>query len=489
MTDNTLRQSPAYRVAYSMYVALGGDPISEFSSVEDIYIEINKLFGRDHDRINIEEVIMDIVENGDYTLDDEDITGYKPVNIKVEVPQKYSDEDVENIRSQAETDGYNRGEIAGSTAQKALLEEINIVENGVYEKEDGYKKVTVEVPIPEIPVFETEELSVELTTNGSYNYTPTTDGYSKVSVTVDVDTSGGGGKPKIYNSFIINANGAYADTLSNIDFSLYDWSGVYDLTEFFAGYKSRYSGAAWNASSFNNFIQNYNGKIVRGYQMFKYPAGSASYAALGEIPDFSKFSSDMVSLDGMFYDCQNLTKADNLAKWDTSNVINTKEMFYNCKNLPSVPFFDTSNVCNMEHMFYSCQKLTAIPQFDTSKVTTMQNMFHGCPNLTSLPELNCGNITSNYFDIFGSTSMQYLTDLGGFKDLGKVSSFGNPSYFLRYCPYLTKDSMMNVINKLYDRAAAGYATRKLIFSANALSQLSDEEKAIATNKGWTLATS
>ena len=120
MTDNTLRQSPAYRVAYSMYVALGGDPFSEFSSVEDIYIEINKLFGRDHDRINIEEVIMEIVENGDYTLDDEDITGYKPVNIKVDVPQKYSDEDVENIRSQAETQGYNRGEIAGSTAQKPL---------------------------------------------------------------------------------------------------------------------------------------------------------------------------------------------------------------------------------------------------------------------------------------------------------------------------------------------------------------------------------
>ena len=46
---------------------------------------------------------------------------------------------------------------------------------------------------------------------------------------------------------------------------------------------------------------------------------------------------------------------------------------------------------------------------------------------------------------------------------------------------------MNVINNLYDRASAGYSVLTLKLHANHLAMLSDEEKAIATNKGWTLS--
>lgn len=197
MTDNTLRNSPAYRVAYSMYVALGGDPMTEFNSVEEIYDAIDVLFGKGNNRITVETIALEIVENGDYNFDDEEVTGYKPVNIKVEIPQKYTDEQVENIRVEAENNGYNTGYgvgindgysngygvgyaegdaagqqtgyttgygegfTAGETEgyndgyaeglddgaedQKALLEDITITANGVYEKEDGYKKVTVEM--------------------------------------------------------------------------------------------------------------------------------------------------------------------------------------------------------------------------------------------------------------------------------------------------------------------------------------------------------
>jgi hypothetical protein len=53
---------------------------------------------------------------------------------------------------------------------------------------------------------------------------------------------------------------------------------------------------------------------------------------------------------------------------------------------------------------------------------------------------------------------------------------------------LTHESMMNIINGLYDRASAGYAVKTIKFNPIPFSLLSDEEKALATAKGWSLAT-
>ena len=529
MTNIT--QTPAYRVAFSMYVALGGDKTRIFDSVEAIYAEIDKFYGKGS-RITTEALTLEITENRAELYNDDAITGYKPVSINVNVPQKYTDEQVEELKessrqqgydsgydkgiadgyvqgeSEGYTDGYTEGLEDGAEDQKALLEDITIVENGVYEKEDGYKKVTVEVPIPEIPVFETEELSVELTTNGSYNYTPTTDGYSKVSVTVDVDTSGGGGKPKIYNGFYMNA-GTYAERLADIDFSLYDWSRVYDLKYFFSGFKSRTSGSyGWISSDFDNFVQNYNGKILSGYEMFKPATGAASYAPLGYVPDFSKFSSEMLVLDGMFKECKNLISAENIGNWDTSNVVSAKEMFYNCSKLTAVPYFNTSKIIDMNNMFYYCEKLASVPQFNTANATNMNNMFRNCYALTSIPQLNTSNVTDVGYMVYyckeltsipqldfsnvktvGSmiSGCTKLTDLGGFVNYGKINAVDN-TFDISASSNLTHDAIMNVINNLYDRKTAGFTAVKTIkFGSTNLAKITDEEKAIATNKGWTLS--
>ena len=191
-------------------------------------------------------------------------------------------------------------------------------------------------------------------------------------------------------------------------------------------------------------------------------------------------------MHSMFTGC---TKLKSIPQFDTSNVIDMYGMFESCSSLTSIPQMDTSNVTTIERMFYGCSSLTSIPQFDTSNVTSMNNMFTGCTALTSIPKLNCGNIQRSKWDIAGITTMSNLTDLGGFEDLGKVSGLSKPSYFLTYCPNLTKESVMNVINNLYDRASAGYSVVTLPFNIKSLALLSDEEKAIATNKGWTLATS
>ena len=198
-------------------------------------------------------------------------------------------------------------------------------------------------------------------------------------------------------------------------------------------------------------------------------------------------TSNVTNMSSMFY----YTKVKSVPLFDTSNVTNMSSMFMNCSNLKSVPLFDTSNVTNMAYMLKSCSNIFSIPQFDTSNVTNMQSAFDSCSCVSSIPLLDCSSINSGTnMNIFGSINpTSNIIHLSGFKDLGKVSSFSKPSYFLKYCPNLTKESVLNVLNNLYDRASAGYSVITLPFHTNALALLSDEEKAIATNKGWTLATS
>ena len=163
-------------------------------------------------------------------------------------------------------------------------------------------------------------------------------------------------------------------------------------------------------------------------------------------------------------------------------------MFYGCELLTTIPQLVTSNATNMSYMFYGCKLLTTIPQLDTGKVMDMSNMFYSCKLLESLPLLNCQSVTSmsNFFGY--SDILDKLVDLGGFKDLGKPSSVnGTNSRFLDNAPNLTHESLMNVINNLYDRKSNGLSNMSIKFGTTNLNKLSDEEKAIAINKGWNLS--
>ena len=175
------------------------------------------------------------------------------------------------------------------------------------------------------------------------------------------------------------------------------------------------------------------------------------------------------------------SKATVLKGWDTSNVTNMGNMFYHCSKLTSIPQLDTSNVTNMGSMFYYCSELTSIPQLDSSKVTNMQSMFQGCSSLTSIPLLDCSSVTSTPGPV-GTSTLNYLTNIGGFKDL-KMSWTSN---FLEKVPNATVESLMNVINNLYDLTANGLSGKTLKFGTTNLNKLTAEQIAVATNKGWTL---
>lgn len=132
----------------------------------------------------------------------------------------------------------------------------------------------------------------------------------------------------------------------------------------------------------------------------------------------------------------------------TSNVTDMSLMFYNCQSLTSVPSFDTSKVTSMYYMFYNCQNLTSVPSFDTSNVTDMSYMFQHCQSLETIHMINIG------------------VDLN-----------------ISYSTNFTREALLEIIGNLKTVTT----TKRLTMGETNLAKLTEEDKAIATNKGWTLA--
>lgn len=157
---------------------------------------------------------------------------------------------------------------------------------------------------------------------------------------------------------------------------------------------------------------------------------------------------------------------------DTSNVYSTMHMFSNCNKLTTIPLFDTSKVTNMFAMFEACNTLTTIPKFNTSNVIVMEELFRLCESLTSVPELDVNKCTQFRSVFYKCTS---LTSIGlyGFRYSIDISYTA-----------LGHDALVAFLNQ----AGTAYnSSQKITMGSAKLALLSDDEKAIATNKGWQLA--
>ena len=161
-----------------------------------------------------------------------------------------------------------------------------------------------------------------------------------------------------------------------------------------------------------------------------------------------------------------------------------------------VPPLDISNRTRLSDMFAQWNNLLSIGEIDTSNVTSMYGMFRECPNLITIPALNAEKVT----DIDGVLSFtSSLTNVGGFINLGmaydttKDANFGDYTlqlgrlYGESYSKNLTHESLMNIINNLYDIKTKGCNAQKLILGTTNLHKLTSEEIAIATNKGWSVS--
>lgn len=197
----------------------------------------------------------------------------------------------------------------------------------------------------------------------------------------------------------------------------------------------------------------------------------------------------------MFNGCYSLQSILGL---NTGEIKNMSSMFASCYSLRSIPTLNTSKVTNMSSMFSSCYSLKSITELNTSKVTDMSSMFSFCRSLQRISNLDTSEVT-NMGSMFNSCSVLNIANL----NMSKVS---NASYIFYDCSslfnikniknintdiainnstYLNRTTLLKIINALVD--LTGQTTKTLTLGSINLAKLTDEEKAIATNKNWTLA--
>lgn len=167
------------------------------------------------------------------------------------------------------------------------------------------------------------------------------------------------------------------------------------------------------------------------------------------------------------------------------NISDMRWMFGFCEELTSVPLFDTSKVEDFSNAFRST-KLTTIPLFDTSNVINMEYLFYYNTTIESIPQLDAGNCKtiSNAF-----YNCKNLTNVGGFNNFGKYESTAtyqnDKSLWFPSSDKLTYESCMNIFYNVYDMTSFDYRkTASIKLHSTPYSLLTDDDIAIATNKGW-----
>lgn len=171
--------------------------------------------------------------------------------------------------------------------------------------------------------------------------------------------------------------------------------------------------------------------------------------------DVSNFNTgNGVNFFAMFDEGYKISALD-VSKWNMSSAKNIEWMFSKCQSITSFDLstWDTSNVTSAHHLFTSCSaELIDLSGIDFTQVTNMHKAFNG-----------------NYkLSVIKCTGLK-LPNI-------ELSSIG-----LNTSP-LTVDSIVGLLNAL-PQSDKGYSFQ---IGSNNIAKLSDEQKAIATNKGWTL---
>ena len=278
-------------------------------------------------------------------------------------------------------------------------------------------------------------------------------------------------------------------SLTNLDFTNNNWGWSYigDISQMFYNCKGLTS---LNVSGFNT------SKVTNMSSMFYNCEGLTSL-------DVSVFDTTNVTNMSNMFRCKGLTSLD-VSNFDTSKVTNMNSMFSLCSSLTSldVSGFNTAEVTDMSGMFQVCSGLTSLDLsgFNTAKVTTMQSMFSNSSGLISLNLSSfdttkvtdihymfygCSSLTSLNLSSFDTTKVTSMFDMFyNCSSLIELDSMQNISTELKLSPtILDVTSLLDVINNL----ATVTTTKTLTLGSTLLAKLTEDQIAIATNKGWTVS--
>lgn len=232
------------------------------------------------------------------------------------------------------------------------------------------------------------------------------------------------------------------------------------------------------------------------------------------------------NMGGMFYSCVKLYALD-LSTWVTDKVTDMYNMFHSCSLLTEIKMdnFDTSNVTNMGYMFHNCEKLAGldISHFDTRNVTNMRNMFYGCSSLTDLDlsHLDTSKVTNMSYmlcnlrsnvkfnnkvnNALKNTTSMFNIFYGNSIDMTNFSlaNSTNNTQFIAIAPnlvdfipptnintsikVLAENLSVDSLKALIENLGIVTKPQHLEIGSSNIAKLTDEEIAVAINKGWSVS--
>ena len=135
---------------------------------------------------------------------------------------------------------------------------------------------------------------------------------------------------------------------------------------------------------------------------------------------------------------------------------------------------DLSAVTNANLIFGYCGQLTTLPKLDLSSATSTNTAFNDDVVLETIEEIKFGANTK-----FSQT----FDDCRALTNMTVTGVIGQNGLNLSFSPLLTHDSLMSVINALETKTSGSWS---VTLGTDNLAKLTNAEKAIATEKGWTL---
>ena len=346
-------------------------------------------------------------------------------------------------------EGYYYTKVSVNVQPPLQSKTIEITENGVSTIEAdsehyGLKAVDVNVNVP-TTTFETEELNV--TANGTY--TPSTDGYSKVTVAVPIT------EPNLQAKTIeITENGTQTISADNG----YDGLSSVSITTNVSG-----GTTSDKIKMIDGMKLNHTDRSIDYYKLdfsqvtdFKY---MFAYSNINSVPIID--TSEVTNMMYIFSGCDNLWYVENIANWNVSNVIYMNGFFYNCNEIyqaPDLSKWKLNNVIDMSDFFSGYRS-------DHGEINMCGLVF---PMVGTMRRFWGTNAFAPYFKMDSSTVLPKI-NLTDWK-------FDYYNWDVTYIMYI-----LNALPQL----SSSESFTCTIGSTN-LAKLTNAQKAIATNKGWIL---
>lgn len=148
--------------------------------------------------------------------------------------------------------------------------------------------------------------------------------------------------------------------------------------------------------------------------------------------------------------------------------------------------FDFSNCTNMAYAFADGGCILTIGEVDLRKCTGGESLTYafyggyGGTHKTEIKKIICDENT--YFHLYTFDNLHYLQEI---RFEGIIGTKGTNGMLFSKSTKLSHDSLMSIINALQDLTGTEI-TRSIVLGTTNLAKLTDAEKAIATQKGWSL---